>query len=526
VEIRFFVQSSFKKNKNLRKFASFASFAFKKNKNMKYFYSTILFIFIGLSALAQQPRTLVLDLESTVQLAGDSSLSAFRAKNMYMASYWQYRTFTAERLPSIWLNMTPIRLDRGFVQRYDSELDIDVYRRQQQLSSFGRISARQNFDLTGGTFFMETELGYLRNFGVHTHNQFRSTPIRIGYQQDLIGFNRFRWERRIEPLRFQRAKQELISQLEQTAEIAAGFFFELAMAQAEYELAQERKTNTERMYQVGQERHRIAAIEYADLLSLRLDRVNAQNSLQNAEARLNRAMSALASFLNIDPNTKIEVRLPDYPEEFFISVEQALMHTRQNNPQYIESQQQLLESEQELDRRRREAMFNASISASVGFNQVADVFRDVFRNPLQQDIVGVTLSIPLVDWGVRRGRYNMARNNLNIVQLSAQQSENRLEEDVIMTVSDFIVQQQQIRSTIEAVALARMIYEQNQERFVIGTTDINRLTLSAISRQEAQQNYIRALQSYWQSYFKIRRLTLFDFKENRPIEVDFNRVGR
>ena len=491
---------------------------------MKYFFSAILFVFIGLPAFAQQPNTLTLDLERTVQLANDSSLLAFRAQNMYLAAYWRHRTFRAERLPSIALQMTPFQYHRGFVRRYDSELDMDVYRRQQQLFTFGRITAQQHFDLTGGTFFMESELGYLRHFGDHRRSQFSSAPIRVGYRQNLIGYNRFRWERRIEPLRFQRAKQELISQLEETAGIAAGYFFDLAMAQAEYELARESKTNTERMYQVGQERHRIAAIEQTDLLSLRLDRVNARNSLQNAEIRLNRAMSALASFLNIDPNTKIEIKLPDYPQEFFISVEEALMHARQNNPRYIESRRQILESEQELDRRRREALFNVGVSASIGFNQVAETFRDVYRNPLQQDIAAITLSVPLVDWGVRRGRYNMARSNLNIVQLTAQQSENRLEEDVVMTVNDFIVQQHLIQSMIEAVELARMIYEQTQERFIIGTADINSLMLSTTRLQTAQQNYIIALRNYWLNYFKIRRLTLFDFKESRPIEVDFNRI--
>ena len=491
---------------------------------MKHICSVILLISFALSVSAQQLNTLTLDLERTVQLANDSSLSAFRAQHMYLARYWQHRSFLAGRLPSVTLQMTPLRLDRAFVQRYDPELDIDVYRRQQSLFSHGRIFAEQNFDLTGGVFFMESELSHLRNFGLHTHTQFRTTPIRIGYRQSLIGFNQFSWERRIEPLRFQRAKQELISELEQTAEIAAGYFFNLAMAQAEYELAQENKTNSERMYQVGQERHRIAAITQTDLLTLRLDMVNARNSMQNAEIHLNRAMSALVSFLNIDPHTRIYVQLPDYPQPFFISIDEALMHARQNNPRYLESQQQLLERERDLDRTRREARFNVGVSASVGFNQVAESFRDVYRNPIQQDFATLSLTIPLVDWGVRRGRYNMARNELNIVQLETRQSENRLEEDIAMTINDFMVQQQQIQSRIEAVELARLTYEQTQEQFVIGTVDINSLMLSNNRRQMAQQNYIRALRDYWQSYFRIRRLTLFDFKGNRPIEVDFNRI--
>ena len=46
----------------------------------------------------------------------------------------------------------------------------------------------------------------------------------------------------------------------------------------------------------------------------------------------------------------------------------------------------------------------ANLNISVGYNQVADSFRYVYQGLLRQDLVSLTLSIPLVDWGVRKGR--------------------------------------------------------------------------------------------------------------------------
>ena len=60
----------------------------------------------------------------------------------------------------------------------------------------------------------------------------------------------------------------------------------------------------------------------------------------------------------------------------------------------------------------------------VSADQVANDFRGAYRNPLEQDIVGVGLTILLVDWGVRR-RANMAINNLNVTRISQQQSQSR-----------------------------------------------------------------------------------------------------
>ncbi|SFL22582.1 TolC family protein [Proteiniphilum saccharofermentans] len=485
-------------------------------------------IFILYCVVLHSPRILAqqthieLDLQTTVQLANDSSLSAFRAKNSYMASHWEYRSFKADRLPSLSLYLTPVSYNRDYTRRYDSEQNIDIYRRQQSLYSYGNLAAQQNLDITGGTFFIDSELGYIRNLGEQTYSQFSSVPIRVGYRQDLIGYNPFKWEKRIAPVKYEKAQKELIHQLEQTAETATGYFFDLAMAQAEYELAVENLASSDTLYRIGEQKHKIASIGQADLLTLKLDRVNAQNSLQNAEINLKRTMFALAAYLNLEKDTRITLKLPGYPREVIITEEEALMLAKENNPQYLDSEQQILQSEQTVERAKIESWFNAGLSASVGFNQVAESFRNAYRDPLQQDIVSLTLSIPLVDWGVRKGRYNMAKSNLNITRLTAQENEIRLEEDVIMTVGDFTIQQHLIRSAEEAMELAKLAYEQTRERFIIGKADINSLTLSTNRRQEAQRNYISALKNYWQSYFKIRKLTLFDFEKRTPIADTFD----
>ena len=54
------------------------------------------------AALLAQP-SLTLDLRQTIRLANDSSLEAFRAQNMYLSGYWEYRTYRANRLPSLTL---------------------------------------------------------------------------------------------------------------------------------------------------------------------------------------------------------------------------------------------------------------------------------------------------------------------------------------------------------------------------------------------------------------------------------------
>ena len=458
-----------------------------------------------------------LSLEKTIELANDSSLIAFRYRNMYQASYWQYVSYRAGRLPSLSLNLTPATYNRYMTQRYDSEQNIDIFREQQMFSAAGSLQVSQNFDFLGGTFYLETGLEYMRNFGENRYTQFSSVPVRFGYRQNLIGYNAFKWERKIEPLRYEKAKKELVYNMEGVSEQAVTYFFDLALAQAEFRLAQDNVESCDTMYVIGQRRHKIASISSADLLTLELDKVNARNTLENSRIALKRAMFSLASFLGMDKNTEIEIEMPEKPDAGDIPADLALSLAKANSPTLLGHRQTILEDKRELSRAKTEALFNASVNASVGFNQVADKFADAYRNPLRQDIVSLQVTFPLVDWGVRKGKVNMALNNLNVSTLAAKQDELQVEEDILMTLNDYSVRQRLITSASEAMRLADLAYEQTMQRFLIGKADLNSITLSLNRKQEASKNYISALRNFWQSHFKIRKLTLYDFSTGRSL---------
>jgi outer membrane protein TolC len=475
-------------------------------------------LFVTVAIYSKSQAVVTLDLKQTIEIAADSSLQAFIAKNIYQVSHWEYRSYKAARLPSLNLDMTPLQYYRDFTRRYDSDNNIDIYREQQSLYSSAGLSIKQNLDLTGGTFFIDSELGYMRNFGDNAYTQFTSVPIRIGYSQSLFGFNSIKWEKRIEPLKYEKAKKTYLYEREGISEQATEYFFNLAMVQAEYDMSKENVVSSDSLYRIGEERFKIMSIPQADLMTLRLDAINARNSLKNTEIGLKRAMFALISFLNLEENTRIQLSLPEVPASISISTNEALLQAKDNNPDFLGYQQEALEAEREIDKAKK-SVFEASLYASIGFNQVANNFRKAYQDPSQQDIVSIGLSVPIIDWGVRKGKVNMARNNLNVARISSQQKEKTLTNDVIMTLSDFSIQKDLIESVEEAVDIALAAYN----RFKIGKADISGLTLSLNRHKEAQKNYISALKNYWLSYYKIRKLTLFDFEKQEKLSVEFDR---
>ena len=310
--------------------------------------------------------------------------------------------------------------------------------------------------------------------------------------------------------------------MESVSENAVSYFFALALAQAEYRLAMDNLASCDTLYSIGERRFKIASISQADLLTLSLDRVNAINTVENTKIALKRAMFTLASYLGMGKDTEIEVELPSVPIAKEISTDMAISFAKANNPTIIEYRQGILEAEREVSRTTIENRFNANLNVSVGYNQVSNQFVDAYKNPLRQDLVSLSISIPLVDWGIRKGKLNQAKSNLNVLEISANQEELEIEKDVIMTVSDFNIQQRLVKSAIEALDLAETAYELTKQRFILGKADINSLTLSFNRQQNANKNYISSLQTYWLSYYKLRKLTLYDFETGMNLSDKFD----
>lgn len=490
------------------------------NQQNKYILLAILISIVSFSLNAR--GKMLLSLEDAIRIANDSSLSAFRNRNLYASGYWEWRTFKANRLPHLSLEVTPAQYYRYITQRYDSYQDIDVFRSQQMYLASAGLNVTQNVDFLGGSLFVESDFEYLRNFGEYQNNQFSTVPIRLGYRQNLLGYNPLKWEKKIEPMKYEKAKLEFIYNMETVSEQTVEYFFDLALAQTELKLAEQNRASSDTLLSIGEKRFKIASITETDLLTLRLDKVNAENSIENARISVKKAQLALASYLGLDSETEIQVAIPSKPFISGVSEIEAVNRARANNPSLMAKKQSVMESKRDVSKLKIESLFNASFIASVGYNQVANKFADGYRHPLRQDIVSVSLSIPLVDWGVRKGKYNVALNNLNLAQIAVKQEEQSLEQDVMITVRDLESRQRLVVSASDALDLAERAYAQTQKRFIIGQADMNSLTLSNSRKQEANRNYISSLKNCWLSIYKIRKLTLYDFSINQPIELQFD----
>ena len=466
---------------------------------------------------AQAQQRVTLDLNRTVRLATDSSLSAQRYQSVFDASRYQYLSWQASRKPQFMLESTPVTYERYMTQRYLSAEDIDVYRQQRMFYSQAGISATQMMESWGGYFYGSTQLGYLRTFGDQNQTQFMTIPIAVGYKQDLLFYNPLKWDRQIEPLKLELAEKELAYGIETSSELAVEKFFALALAQDQLRMAEEYLASCDTIYAIAERRYKIASIPKAELSILELQKTNARTTLANARIARQRAAQELAVYLCMDRSTDIELIIPTVVQNLRVDAAEAIQYARENNPQYLESRQVTAEARRNAEKARVEKNFSLSLNASIGLNQVAERFSDAYSHLLSQDMATVTLSVPLKDWGKRKNAYLAARSTVEAAERAEQESARDTELDVVLTVNDFNERQAIVETSRQALTIAEDAYSQTLQRFIRAQSNAYDLSLAQSHWQTARQNQIASLQNYWLAYYHLRRLTLYDYQRHQVI---------
>ncbi|MDX9845557.1 MAG: TolC family protein [Tenuifilaceae bacterium] len=475
-------------------------------------------------ATAQSPKT-TLAITEVLEMAEDYSPQAILAKHQFRAAYWEYRTYKAEFLPSITLNGTVPNFNRSLV-RYQLEDGTYKYIEENSNTISAGLALNQNIGLTGGRIFASSNLERTDFFGLKKGTNFMSVPIQIGFNQPLFGFNEFKWKKKIEPIKYLEAKRNYISSMETIAGEAIRYFFDLVLAQQNLKTAQLNYANTDTLYQIARGRYNIGTIAENELLQMELSYLNAGSSVNEAEIDLQLKKFRLKSFLGLKDEYDVELIVPDFFPKTKLQYDRVLSLAKTNNPSILQFERRLIESDRNVAQAKANRGFSANLYATYGLTQRAEEFQNVYADPMDQQGVRVGISIPILDWGLGSGRVKMAESSREVVRTNIQQSLTDFEQDIYLKVMEFNLQETQLQLAGKADTIAQSRYNVTKERFLIGKIDVIELNIAQTERDNARNRYIAAMRNYWQFYYEMRKLTQFNFIDNKPIEVEFEALIR
>ena len=503
-------------------------------KSFRYLLLILVALNIHMIPSAAQSGQRTFTLEDAIAIAQAGSPDALTSRQTFRSSFWQYKSFRAQYLPSMSASATLPDFQRAYA-KYENWDGSISYVQKQFMSEDVSLSIAQRIGFSGGSIYISSGLGRIDNLPLTDSTfSYNSTPIYIGLQQPLFRFNSYRWERKIQPLQYEQAKKKYLEDLEQISITATNYFFNLLSAQITKKIALTNLSNYDTLYRIARGRYELGKIAENELLSLELNFLSAQADVENASISLDLALYHFRSYLRIKDTIPIRLIPPTNIDFFTISPTDAILYAKQNSSTYVDYQTRLIEAARDVREAKMTGRFDANLSAGYGLTQTAlyneitktpPTLADVYTDPQQSQNLSLSLSIPIYDWGVARGQIKIAEAQQEIVKNAVEQEMLDFERNAFIKVLQFNMQQNLIRIAAKSDTVARKTYEVVKGRYLIGKpVTILELNDAQINTDNSEKNFYNALQLFWRSYYEIRKMTLFDFRENRPLQFSIRDI--
>jgi outer membrane protein len=482
---------------------------------MKFLYLICLLMISHRAFGRGNSDTLRLTLQQVVEMARANSIAAKQAATVRETKYWEYRTYKSNYQPQLALSGILPDYNKTFIQVQQPDGTI-LFQPVHNDNSSLKLDFSQSITATGSTIYGTTQIQRFSDFDRH-NVLYNGVPYGIAYAQPLFQFNKLRWDKRIEPLKYNESKQKYIEDQENIAVTVEGYFFDLLLAQVNLHIAETNYTNTQKIMDITNIKFELGKVSKNEILQLQLELINAKKAVGTAKRDIEIATLNLRSYIGLEDDSKIVLVIPENISQMTVTSDKVLAEAYANRADAIGFLRRIAEAKRDVAKAKGETGLTATLNASLGFSNTATSIPGLYNNPQNQQIVSLTLSVPILDWGRSKSRTKTALANQQLTEYTVEQDKQNFKQGIVTQVSLFNMMKEQLVYTAEADSIASEKYKIARERYVLGDLGITDLGIAFRENDAAKRDYITSLRDFWGAYYQLRQLSLYDFENNHKI---------
>lgn len=458
-----------------------------------------------------------LTLEEAITSALSKSISYKKNKTAFETSQWRYREFQSYLRPQVKLsgNLPVYRKESIPIYQQDGSIQ---YRNVNQSQNDMTLSIDQGIAATGGQLSISSVINRADNFDLGTNN-YGASPFIIGYNQPLSSFNELKWAKKLEPVRFEEGMKEFVEERETISLNTTSYYFDWVLAQVNLEMAESNLAIADTISVIGQTKYDLGQISKNDLLRLQLAVIYSRKAVSNAQLEIKSAAVRLRSYAGLDQNLAYRLTLPKNISAFVVDIYEASKLALTNSQVSTELNRKLLEAQENSMKSKKESGLNANLQLNYGVSNVGDNISDSYTNLQELQTFSLGFTMPIVDWGRQKAKRKTADAELKLAQFTISQEEENLKQQIVSVIEQFEMLQELVDYTQSADVISQSRFDIATKRFMLGDIDITDLNIARDEKDQGKQDYIRALRNYWESYYLIRKLTLYDFENNKKLTI-------
>ncbi len=271
------------------------------------------------------------------------------------------------------------------------------------------------------------------------------------------------------------------------------------------------------LYTLNKGRFEVGKIGENDLLQSELALLRSRTTLDGARLEFDRAAAALRLALNLPVGAPLEITVTADVPEFEADTARAEAEALRNRSSVSDAALQEVQTRRRVTEAKLANGIGANVQASYGFNATAPEVSNVYQNLLEARQFSLSVQLPLLGWGAHKEGVQAAEADRERVTSLAQITLQQTAQDAHFAALGLSQARRNLALSAKGDTVAAKRFEVAYNRYVIGRIAIDNLYVAQNEKDQALSQFVQALRGYWQAYYRLRRVTLFDFAAGEPI---------
>ena len=283
-------------------------------------------------------------------------------------------------------------------------------------------------------------------------------------------------------------------------------------------------------YTIIQNKYAAGLVREVEALKMEVDLSEASNQFENAKTDFAFTLRDFKETIGIDLADSVSIESRYAYEPIVIPTEKAIELALKNRTELRENEISIEMQEMQLKRQKAQGRISGDILLNYNFfgvNQsdrgipIGTTFEDTWINLMDRPGsfgVGLTATIPILDWGANRARVESAQSVLDQEKLQMRNTQIGIEKEILSLVDNIHNSLRGLQIMEKTVVIAEKSFEISRQQYANGEIDSQTM---ALERERLNSTYVARLSSYITyklSLSDLMRKTYYDFEKDRSID--------
>lgn len=339
--------------------------------------------------------------------------------------------------------------------------------------------------------------------------------LSLQFEQPLFTYNRTKMQLQELEFALENAKISYAMQQLSIEKNVTSQFYAVYQKQKDLHTARDEYSNQKQNYEIIKNKVEAGLVAREELFQAEVNLATSESSVYSKEISFENTKDQFKLLIGISLDEDVSVLPNTEVSPVEVPAAAAVKHALE---QRMEIRQKAITLEQGLFsiiRAKADNEFKGNLSARVGLDALSDKIGRMYDNPTDNERIGVSLTIPIFDWGAKKARVKSSQLAQESNEIDFEEEKKNITIEVRQICRNLPTLLRQIEIKKQSIDNAERTYEINLEKYRNG--NLTGMELQQYQKQltDAKQAYTDALISYKIELLNLKIQTLWDFENDK-----------